>query len=315
MGMFCLNLMRIALELAKDDPTYEALAVKFFSHYVYVANAMKARTDRHVQLWDEDDGYFYDLLKYKDGHYEKFRVRSLVGLIPLFAVERLEVDWVKPFHEFNACVEWFLNNRKDLTKGVVHTVEENGRTTHVLTIVNGDQLRRIMDRLWNEDEFLSPYGIRSLSKAHEKEPFRWNDGSSPTNRRNTDKVQRGELELARPDLVPDQLPLARVHAQAGQGVRAEVRHVTTRGPRQAGHIPANLAEIVDRMIAIFARGEDGRRPVFGGVEKLQNDPHWRDYILFYEYFHGDNGAGLGRPTNRVDGLVASLIDEWRRPGQ
>jgi hypothetical protein len=317
MGMFCLNLMRIALELAKDDPTYEALASKFFSHYVYVASAMKARTDRQVQLWDEEDGFFYDLLKYKDGHYEKFRVRSLVGLIPLFAVERLEVDWVKPFHEFNACVEWFMNNRKDLTKGVVHTVEEHGHTTHVLTIVNGDQLRRIMDRLWNEDEFLSPYGIRSLSKAHEKDPFRWNNRVVAYEPAETQtKYKGGNSNWRGPIWFPTNFLLLESMRKLAKAFGPKFAMSPPAAKGKQVTFPQISREIVDRMIAIFARGEDGRRPVFGGVEKLQNDPHWRDYILFYEYFHGDNGAGLGASHQTGwTALVASLIDEWRRPGQ
>ena len=126
MGMFCLNMMRIALELAKETPTYEGLATKFFQHYAYVAAAMKSMGNRSYQLWDEKDGFFYDVLRYPDGRFRKFRVRSLVGLIPLFAVERLEVDWIAPFKEFTGCLNWFMKNRHDLVQEVVHTVERDG---------------------------------------------------------------------------------------------------------------------------------------------------------------------------------------------
>ncbi|HEU5116952.1 MAG TPA: glucosidase, partial [Isosphaeraceae bacterium] len=160
MGMFCLNLMRICLELAKKNPVYESLAVKFFQHYVYVAAAMKRMGNRDYQLWDEQDGFFYDVLRYPDGRFRKFRVRSLVGLIPLYAVERLEREWIEPFQEFSAAFDWFLKNRRDLVNEVVHTVERDGQVTHVLTIVNHDQLDRILLRMWDPDEFLSPYGIR-----------------------------------------------------------------------------------------------------------------------------------------------------------
>src|SRR5262249_42760273 len=163
MGMFCLNLMRIALELAKENSAYEGLATKFFQHYTYVAAAMKHMGGRHYQLWDEQDGFFYDVLRYPDGRFRKFRVRSLVGLIPLFAVERLEVDWIKPFKDFTACLNWFLHNRPDLVRDVVHTVERDGQVTHVLTIVNWDQLGRLLERIRDPAEFLSPHGIRSLS--------------------------------------------------------------------------------------------------------------------------------------------------------
>ena len=171
MGMFCLNLMRIALELAKENSSYESLATKFFQHYVYVAGAMKRMGNRDYQLWDDEDGFFYDVLSYPDGRFHKFRVRSLVGLIPMFAVERLEEDWIAPFAEFRSNFNWFLENRKDLTEGVVHSIERDGKTTHVLTILDEDQFRRISERLFSPDEFCSDYGIRSLSKAHKAHPF------------------------------------------------------------------------------------------------------------------------------------------------
>src|SRR5262249_27236448 len=130
MGMFCLIMMRIALELAKEDRTYESLAIKFFQHYVYVAAAMKHMGNRAHALWDEKAGFFYAVLRYPDGRFRKFRLRSLVGLIPLFAVERLEVEWMRPFQEFAGNVNWFLKNRRELVQHVVHTVERDGKTTH-----------------------------------------------------------------------------------------------------------------------------------------------------------------------------------------
>src|SRR5581483_5297822 len=129
------------------------------------------------QLWDERDGFFYDVLRYPDGRFRKFRVRSLVGLIPLFAVERLEEAWVEPLPEFANCLRWFLKNRRDLVRDVVHDVERDGKLTHVLTIVNADQLRRLLRRVWDSGEFLSDYGLRSLSKAHEGQPFELDDQS------------------------------------------------------------------------------------------------------------------------------------------
>src|SRR5207245_611610 len=136
MGMFCLNMMRVALELARENHTYESLATKFFQHYAYVAAAMKRRGNRNYSLWDERDGFFYDVLRYPDGRFRKFRARSLVGVIPLFAVERLEEPWIEPFKEFTGCFHWFLKNRRDLVEDVVHTVENDGLVTHALTIVN-----------------------------------------------------------------------------------------------------------------------------------------------------------------------------------
>src|SRR5262249_10606354 len=140
MGMFCLNMMRIALELAKENPAYESLAIKFFQHYTLIAHAMKHMGGRDYQLWDEKDGFFYDVLRYADGHSRRFRVRSWVGLIPLFAVERLEVDWMAPFKHFTWVFHWVLKHRPHLVHDVVHKVEEDGKVTYALTILNEQQL-------------------------------------------------------------------------------------------------------------------------------------------------------------------------------
>ena len=156
--MFCLNLMRIALELARENRTYEALATKFFQHYVLVAGAMRHMGNRDYSLWDEEDGFFYDVLSYPDGRFHKLRIRSLVGLIPLFAVERLEEKWIEPFTEFRGHLHWFLEHRKDLASGVVHTIENGDDTTHALTILNQEQIRRITRRIMDPAEFLSDYG-------------------------------------------------------------------------------------------------------------------------------------------------------------
>src|SRR5262249_7936915 len=145
--------------------------IKFFQHYAYVAAAMKKMGNRRYQLWDEKDGFFYDVLTYPNGDYHKFRVRSLVGLIPLFAVERLEMDWIAPFKAFDGALRWFLKTRRDLTRDVAHECRRSEQDTYVLTIVNREQLVRMLQRLWDPTEFLSDYGIRSLSKAHEAAPF------------------------------------------------------------------------------------------------------------------------------------------------
>src|SRR5260370_28114451 len=147
------------------------MATKSFQHYTYVAVAMKNMCGRGYQLWDDADGFFYDVLRYPDGSFDKFRVRSMVGLIPLFAVERLEADWIAPFHEFTGAFHWFLNNRRDLVKDVVHQTERDGKRTHVLTIVDNDQLGRMLQRMSAESEFLAPHRIRSLSQPPEPDAF------------------------------------------------------------------------------------------------------------------------------------------------
>ena len=313
MGMFCLNLMRIALELAKENRVYEGLASKFLQHYTYVAYAMKHMGNRDYSLFDPVDGFFYDVLRYPDGNYRKFRVRSLVGLIPLFAVERLELDWIEPFKEFKANLNWFMKNRREMVEEVIHTVEVEERTTHLLTIVNQHQLKRMLERLHSETEFLSRYGIRSLSKYHESHPFEM-DGRTihyePAE--SSSKLKGGNSNWRGPLWFPTTFLLIESLRKLGTafGPRYTVRTAGSSGE------PINFRDIARdlgrRMIDIFLVGEGGTRPVWGGNEKFCKDPHWKDELLFYEYFHGDNGAGVGASHQTGwTALVANLIDEWR----
>ncbi len=314
MGMFCLVLMRIALELAKQDSVYEALATKFFQHYTYVAAAMKNMGNREYQLWDEVDGFFYDVLLYPDGRYHKFRVRSLVGLIPLFAVERLEMKWIEPFKEFRANFEWFMKNRPKQVQGVVQTVERNGEVTHVLTILNQQQIFRLTQRIFDSEEFFSDYGIRSLSRAHLAHPFEFNGtqvGYEPAE--SHVKLKGGNSNWRGPIWFPTCFLLIESLRKLGTAY-GDSLGVPACGDTDAP-IPFQVAAklVADRLVRIFTRDRDGRRPVYGGTQIFQNDPHWRDEILFYEYFHGDNGAGLGASHQTGwTALVANLIDEWRR---
>ncbi len=312
MGMFCLNMMRIALELAKDNKVYEGMATKFFQHFVYVAAAMKHMGGRDYNLWDEEDGFFYDVLRYPDGNYTKLRVRSLVGLVPLFAVERLSEDAIAPFKEFRQSFTWFLKHRQDVVQHSCNRLTRDGQDTRVLSIVNPEQMRRILKRLWDSNEFLSDYGLRSLSKAHETAPFEFDGrsvhyepGEADTKIKGGNSNWRGPLWFPTSFLMIESL--RKLHKAYGPLLDIEDahgRHVT------AGDMAQSLA---DRMISIFARDAQGRRPVFGGVEKFQHDPHWRDHLQFYEYFHGDTGAGLGASHQTGwTALVASMIDEWRK---
>jgi hypothetical protein len=313
MGMFCLNLMRIALELAKENPVYEAMAVKFFEHYAYVADAMKNMGKRGYQLWDEKDGFFYDVLRYPDGRFRKFHLRSLVGLIPLFAVERLEVPWIKPFQEFSGAFQWFLRNRPELVRNVVHEVGAGDQKTYVLTILDEHQLTRIMERVFDESEFLSPYGIRSLSRAHLEHPFEFDGefvGYEPAE--STSKLKGGNSNWRGPIWLPTTFLLIESLRKLGTAFGPTFRIATPASNGEPITFPQMARSIANRLIRIFTRDERGRRAEYGGTEKFQSDPHWRDLLLFYEYFHGDNGAGLGASHQTGwTALVASLIDEWR----
>ncbi|HMB37238.1 MAG TPA: glucosidase, partial [Methylomirabilota bacterium] len=314
MGMFCLNLMRIALELAKENNTYEGLASKFFQHYIYVAAAMKRMGTSNYQLWDEKDGFFYDVLSYPDESYEKFRVRSLVGLIPLYAVERLEDKWIEPFHEFAGNFLWFLRNKQRIVAGVCQPIYRDGQRVHVCAIVDENQTRGLLKRLLDPKEFLSPHGIRSLSKFHEGNPFVFGGRSveyEPAEA--VSKIKGGNSNWRGPVWFPTSFLMLESLRKLGTAYGPQL---TVPAPEDEGGPPLTLREvaqgIANRMIGIFTRDERGRRPVYGSVRKFQEDPHWRDLILFYEYFDGDTGAGLGASHQTGwTGLVASLIDEWR----
>ena len=317
MGMFCLNLMRIALELARENRAYEALATKFFQHYIYVGAAMKKMGGRKYQLWDEEDGFFYDVLRYPDGSFEKFRVRSLVGLIPLYAVERLEERWIEPFAEFKSNFKWFLNNKRHIVQDVCFLVNHEGKRVHVCAIVDETQMKGLLRRVLDPGEFLSPWGLRSLSRRHQAQPFRFGDREvryEPAEANS--KIKGGNSNWRGPVWFPTSFLMIESLRKLGTafGPTFQVPADGQDGPlRNLWEVAEDLA---NRMIRIFTRDAAGRRPVYGDSRKFQEDPHWRDLLLFHEYFHGETGEGLGASHQTGwTGLVASLIDEWRRPPQ
>lgn len=317
MGHFCLTMMRIALELAKENPTYEGLATKYFQHYIYVGAAMKHMGGREYSLWDEQDGFFYDVLRYPDGSFHKFRVRSLVGLIPLYAVERLEDAWLTPFKEFKSNVEWFINNRKDIVQECCYSIQRprgdgsGEERVHVCSIVDRHQLQKLLERVMHEDEFLSPYGVRSLSRYHQDHPFRFGNSEVRYEPAESNcKIKGGNSNWRGPVWFPTSFLLIEAMKRYGKAFGGSLQVNVPIGRRTFDEL---AAEIANRMIKMFLPGQDGRRPCHGWTEVFQHDPHWRDYVLFYEYFHGDNGAGLGASHQTGwTGLVSVLIDEWRR---
>ena len=314
MGMFCLTMMRISLELARDNPVYESMASKFLQHYAYIAHAMKHMGQHDYALFDEEDGFFYDVLRHADGRYQKFRVRSLVGLIPMFAVERLEAAWIAPFKEFTANLNWFLNNRADMVAKVIQQVPQaDGSTTHLLTIMNFAQLTRLLGRLHDPEEFLSPHGVRSLSKKHEQEPFEF-DGRrvSYEPAESETKLKGGNSNWRGPIWFPTTFLMIESLRKLGTAFGPDVCLET---PASAGRPIAfreMASDIARRMTGIFLVDASGHRPVWGDTARFRDDPKWRDELLFYEYFHGDTAAGLGASHQTGwTALVANLIDEWR----
>ncbi len=313
MGFFCLNLMRIALELAKHNPTYETLATKFFEHFIYIGAAMKHMGGRNYQLWDEQDGFFYDVLRYPDGGFHKFRVRSIVGVIPLFAIEVLHCAELAPLKTFLADVEWFVRNRTDIIGEACYNLGDGPERRYVLSTVNPQQFARVLERLADPNEFLSPAGLRSLSKWHEAHPYHFGDITlkyEPAE--SVCQVKGGNSNWRGPVWFPTTFLLIESLLRFSEALGPQFA-VTPPGAT-APVTPRALAEtLANRLIGLFARDRRGMRPCFGGTMKFQQDPHWRDYLLFNEYYHGDNGAGLGASHQTGwTGLVANLIDEWRR---
>ncbi len=312
MGMFCLNLMRIALELASKNKAYESLSLKFFEHYIYIGAAMKNMGGRKYSLWDEDDGFFYDVLRFPDGSFNKFRVRSLVGIIPLYAAETLRLEDIENFQEFKTNFLWFVKNRKELTQSCCHFIER--KRQYELTIVDELQLRRLLERLVSPEEFLSDFGIRSLSKYHGQHPFVFGHSEVHYDPAESDnKIKGGNSNWRGPIWFPTTFLIIESLRTLGVGYGEDFKLNIPGNSGGDRNLLDIAGEIADRMIRIFTRDESGKRPVYGGATKFQEDPYWKDLILFYEFYHGDNGAGLGASHQTGwSALVAVLIEDWRR---
>jgi hypothetical protein len=313
MALFCQNMSEIAVELAAHDPTYEDLCVKFVEHFLWIASAMN-RTGPDG-MWDEQDGFYYDLLRLPDGSARRLKVRSMVGLLPLCATTVVEPYQRDRIPRAVARFRERLQRMPGLFQSIHLTgpghfgVAERG----MIALVNEERLRRILSRMLDENEFLSPYGIRALSRYHEKHPYvfrvhgeeyrvEYLPAESNTGMFGGNSNWRGPIWFPVNALILR--ALLHYYLYYGDNFKVEC-------PTGSGRI-LNLfevaKEIAERLIRIFLRDDRGRRPVFGGVRKFDSDPHWRDHLLFYEYFHGDNGAGIGASHQTGwTGLVATLI--------
>jgi hypothetical protein len=315
MGMYCLNMLAIALELAHVNAAYEDVASKFWEHFLYIANAINHLGDENQRLWNEEDGFYYDVLSMPGGDGFPMKVRSMVGLIPLFAVETLEPEILNRLPEFKRRLEWFIENRKDLVRNVDHMDTPGRGQRRKLSIVNWEQLRRILKVMLDENEFLSPYGIRALSRHHLDNPYvlytsgkehsvRYEPAESSTALFGGNSNWRGPIWFPVNYLIIESLQ--KFHHYFGTEYKVEC----PTGSGQMMTLWEVAAEISRRLTRIFLKDENGRRPVNGNIEKFQTDPHWRDLILFYEYFHGDNGAGIGASHQTGwTGLIAKLIQQ------
>jgi hypothetical protein len=315
MGMYCLNMLTIALELAKENPAYEDVASKFFEHFVYICHAMNHLGCGETELWDEQDGFYYDVLHLPSGDHIPMRVRSMVGLVPLFAVETLDSETIDRLPSFKRRMQWFIENRPGFAGHVETRTDSDGRVRRFLSLVNRNRLRSVMRYMLDEEEFLGPHGIRAVSRYHKDSPyvFHVNGGEyrvdyepaeSSTGLFGGNSNWRGPVWFPVNYLIVESLQ--KFHYFLGEEFKVEFPY----GSGEKKHLWEVAGEISRRMTRIFLRDDDGRRPVFGGVEKFQRDEHWRDHALFYEYFHGDNGAGIGASHQTGwTGLVAKLIQQ------
>ncbi len=315
MGMYCLNLLAIAMELARENPAYENVASKFWEHFLYIAHAMNHLGSKKLGLWDEADGFYYDALHLPGGESFPMKVRSMVGLIPLFAVETLEPDLLDRLPGFKRRLEWFIDNRRDLIGNVACMRTHGMAERRLLSIVDRDKLRRVLALMLDEREFLSPYGIRALSRFHHDNPYMlgangstyrvaYEPAESSTGLLGGNSNWRGPIWFPVNYLIIESLQ--KFHHYLGDDFKVEF----PTGSGQMLTLWEVAGEISRRLTRIFLRGADGRRPVFGGIEKFQSDPHWKDLILFHEYFHGDNGAAIGASHQTGwTGLVAKLIEQ------
>jgi hypothetical protein len=317
MAMYTLNLLAIALELAGEDPAYEDVASKFWEHFIYIAHAMSYRGHDGVGLWDETDGFFYDVLKLPDGHQHPMRIRSMVGLIPLFAVETLEPELLDRLPGFKRRLEWFIDNRRDLTANVACMRTAGMGERRLLSIATKDQLRRILHLMLDEEEFLSPYGIRALSRFHRDHPYSlavndmehrvdYEPAESTTPLFGGNSNWRGPIWLPVNFLLIESLQ--KFHHYLGDEFKVEF-------PVRSGNmltLSEVAAELSRRLTRIFLRDDQRRRPANGNIGKFQSDPHWQDLIQFHEYFHGDTGKGLGASHQTGwTGLVTKLLQQSR----
>jgi hypothetical protein len=308
-------MLAIALELAKQDPAYEDVASKFFEHFVYIAHAMDNLGDERLSLWDETDGFYYDVL-HGAGTAHRMKVRSMVGLIPLFAVETLEPEAIDRLPGFKRRMQWFVDNHPEFREHVeTAPTPGGGGVRRLLAIVGRQQLPRVLRFMLDEAEFLSPYGVRAVSRYHKDHPYvltvnglehrvDYEPAESSSALFGGNSNWRGPVWFPVNFLLIESLQkfhyfyrdTLTVPCPTGSSTRLDLWQVA--------------AELSRRLTRIFLRDGDGRRPVYGDTEKFQRDPHWRDLLLFYEYFHGDNGAGIGAGHQTGwTGIVAKLLQQ------
>jgi hypothetical protein len=318
MAMFSQNMLELALALLDHDPGYEEFVLRFVERFFWIAAATDPLGDNPDEMWDEEDGFFYDVLRLPDGTGTRIKVRSLVGLLPLCATTVIEPDVVERYPEIAARVAAFFERNRDLLVNIADPLVPGVGGRRMLSLLNEDKLRRVLARMLDEERFLGPHGIRSISRWHLDHPYAFYAGDVEHQVRyepaeSTSGMFGGNSNWRGPVWFPVNLlvikALISYYRYYGDNLRVEC-------PTGSG-VMMNLLEVAQelsrRLVGTFLRGPDGQRPVYGGTRLFQEDPHWRDLILFYEYFHGDNGAGLGASHQTGwTGVVATLIQSLGR---
>jgi hypothetical protein len=313
MALFSQMMLRIALELARHDASYEDRALEFLEHFIHIAAAMDRFGNSNDDMWDNQDGFFYDVLRFPDGSGTRLKVRSLVGLLPMCATNVIDADELEHLPKFRERYEALVNEHADLTRNIACPKAPGVRGRRLLAVLDEDKLRRVLGRMLDENEFLGPYGIRSLSRHYADQPysFTWHGkdysvgyvpGESDSHMFGGNSNWRGPVWFPTNFLILR--ALAHLYSYYGEDFTIEC-------PTGSGHDMTLFQvqqEISRRLAATFLRDNNGRRPVFGGAYRFQNDPHWRDHLLFYEYFHGDDGSGIGASHQTGwTGLVATVL--------
>jgi hypothetical protein len=315
MGIYCLNMLSMALELAQENTAYEDVATKFFEHFVYIADAMNNRGGQGIELWDEQDGFYYDVLHFPNGEHRYLQVRSMVGLIPAFAVTTLEPETLDRLPDFKKRMQWFIDNRPEFRAHLDTSMKTPKGDRRLLSLVDRGRLLRLLAYALNEKEFLSPNGLRSVSKIHQTDPFvmhvegqeyrvDYEPAESRTSVFGGNSNWRGPVWFPLNFLLVE--ALQKFHHYYGDSVQVEC-------PTGSGNkltLWEVAVELSHRLGRLFLKDKDGKRPALAGMEQFANDPHWKDLLLFHEYFNGDTGEGLGASHQTGwTALVAKLLEQ------
>jgi hypothetical protein len=314
MAVYSLNMFAIALELARENRAYEDIAIKFFQHFMHIAGAMNKLGEYGHGLWDEEDGFYYDVLKLDAGPKIPIKVRSLVGLLPLLAVQEIESEDLERFPEFRRSLEWFVDHRTDLRDSVARMETDGVGTQLLLALVSRERLVRVLEKMLDETRFFSPYGVRAVSRFHLEHPYvlsiegheyrvDYEPAESTSGLFGGNSNWRGPVWFPINYLLVE--ALQKYHHYYGDDLKVEC----PTGSGQMMTLWEVAHELSHRLLDIF-RSDGDRRAVFGGEDRFQTDPHFKDFVLFYEYFHGDNGAGIGAShQSGWTALVAKLIQQ------